>query len=294
MWTSLLVGLDGSTQAQVAVAQAILIGQRFRSRVVMAHVSPPPGRTAEMSLGAPWMEWTPGSAPTSRREHEEAAQAMLRDAAGAVRRVGLEVETVMREGHVGDVLRELAQEVGVILVGRIGLRGTRARAGDDPLGPDTRDLIRRCPRPVLVCGSAPTEMDRVLVAYGGGSASEGALAFASRFAGITGAHLDVLHVADDQEAGRRTMARASGALSLTPLDFEMHLASGDLESVVAETVSRLRINALFAGAHNEGSGWEVPSHTESILRATEIPVLVHMQAAPPGARVTGSHRRFAS
>ena len=99
MFTSVLVGLDGSTQAQVALAQAILIGQRFRSRIVLAHVSPPPGRTGEMALGAPWMEWTPRQRPQdTRRELEQAAQMMLDDAAGAVRRAGLEAETVVREG----------------------------------------------------------------------------------------------------------------------------------------------------------------------------------------------------
>jgi nucleotide-binding universal stress UspA family protein len=134
----------------------------------------------------------------------------------------------------------------------------------------------------------------VLVAYAGGPASEGALAFASRFAGITGAHLDVLHVAPDFEAGRRALARASGALSLEPLDFETHLIKGDLESAIPESVTRLRSNTLFTGAHREDSGWMVPTHTEGILRLTEIPVLVHMQPASTVARLSAAHRHPAS
>ena len=293
MFTSLLVGLDGSTQAQVALAQAIVIGQRFHSRIVLAHVSPPSGRTGEMALGAPWMEWTPGNAPSTRSELEQAAQVMLDDAAGAVRRAGLEAEMVSRSGVAHEVLRELAAEVGVVLVGRKGRRGSKA-PGTDPLGPDTRELIRRCPRPVLVCGSRPTAMDRVLVAYAGGAVSEGTLAFAARFAGITGAHLDVLHVGTDPAEGGRTLARASGALSLAPLDFETHFITGDLETAIPETVRRLGSNSLFAGAHREESGWLVPSHTQIILRLTDIPVLVHMQPAISGARVSIATRRPAS
>jgi nucleotide-binding universal stress UspA family protein len=218
---------------------------------------------------------------------------MLSDGAGAVRRAGLEVETVSRAGEVVEVLRDLAEQVGVVVVGRTGVRGTVNPLANDPLGPDTRELIRRCPRPVLVSGDSPTAMDRVLVAYAGGPASEGALAFAARFAGITGAHLDVLHVGDGEE-GRQTLARASGALSMAPLDFELHLVEGELDSAVTGALARLGSNALFVGAHREDQGWLVPSHTEAILRATEIPVLVHMEPATPGARASASHRRPAS
>jgi nucleotide-binding universal stress UspA family protein len=294
MFTSLLVGLDGSVQSQVALAQAIQIGRRFRARVVLAYVVRPEPVGAAGVIGAAWMEWSAGSVPSSETDLHRAAKEMLSDAAGAVQRAGLEVETVTRTGGVAEVLRELAEQVGVVLVGRVGLAGTRNSQGRDPLGPDTRELIRRCPRPVLVCGSAPTPMDRALVAYAGGPASEGALAFAARFAGIIGAHLDVLHVTQDMTEGRQTLARASGALSIAPLDFELHLVEGELETAVRTTVAKLGCNALFVGAHREDHGWLVPSHTEAILRATEIPVLVHMESATPGARASASHRRPAS
>jgi nucleotide-binding universal stress UspA family protein len=291
MFTSILVGMDGSVRAQVALAQAIEIGRRFRARILLAHVVRPAPAGAAALLGASWMEWHAQAVPPSEPELVRAAQEMLEDAAGAVRRAGLEVETVVRPGEVSDALRELGEQVGVIVVGRIGRNPSQ---GLDALGPDTRELIRRAPRPVLVAGSRPTPMERVLVAYAGGPASEGALAFASRFAGITGAHLDVLHVSSDPGEGRQTLARASGALSLAPVDFDLHLAEGELEDTVRDTVERLGSDALFAGAHREETGWLVPSHTEGILRATDIPVLVHMQSATPSERISSSYRRPAS
>lgn len=134
-------------------------------------------------------------------------------------------------------------------------------------------------------------MDRVLVAYGGGPTSEGALAYAARFAGITGAHLDVIHVGSTPDEGRQALARASGALSITPLDFELHLLEGELDSAVRNALKRFGSNALFVGAHREEQGWLVPSHTTAILRATDIPVLIHMEPATPGARTSAAHRR---
>ncbi len=266
MFTSLLVGLDGSPQALVALAQAIAIGQKFRARIVLATVV------------------------RGRADHVEALQ---RDARQMVEASGLEAETTVREGEVAEVLRALAEGVGVVVVGRLGVRGA-SLPDRDPVGPDTRELIRRCSRPVLVAGSTLTPMDRVLVAHGGGPAGEGVLAFAGRFAGIFGSHLDVLHVADDITAGRQALARASGALSMSPLDFDTHLDSGSIETAVAARIRGLESNALFVGAAREGHDWLVPSHTEAILRATDIPVVVYMPADTSGARVSAAHRRPAS
>ncbi|HWA16330.1 MAG TPA: universal stress protein, partial [Gemmatimonadales bacterium] len=188
---------------------------------------------------------------------------------------------------------ELAEDVGVVVVGRIGTRG-RSTHSIDPLGPDTRELIRRCSRPVLVTGSEVTPLDRVLVAHRGDAEGEQVLAFAGRFAGIFGAHLDVLHVTGDLVAGRQVLARASGALSITPLDFETHLAEGSIEGAVVETIEEFGSNALFVGAERQQQGWLVPSHTEAILRVTDIPVVVYMPAESSGARINSAYRRPAS
>jgi nucleotide-binding universal stress UspA family protein len=266
MFTSLLVGLDGSPQAQVALAQAILIGQKFHARLVLG---------------------------TALCDDLREIATLQREAMEQVKAAGLDAETVTRPGEVAEVLRDLAQDVGVVVVGRTGSRGRNSHSVV-PLGPDTRELIRRCPRPVLVTGSAPTALDRVLVAHGGGPEGEGVLAFAGRFAGIFGSHLDVLHVSENAVDGRQVLARASGALSITPLDFDTHLADGSIEAAIVETIEDLGSNALFVGAERERHGWLVPSHTEAILRATDIPVVVYLPAETSGARISASYRRPAS
>jgi nucleotide-binding universal stress UspA family protein len=289
MFTSLLVGLDGSIEAQVALSQAILIGQKFRARIVLAHVGRPETVRSAMGFGPSWMEWSSDQSP-SDSDLKRAAQEMLEEGAGAVARAGLEAEIVSRTGDVSEVLRELAEQVGVVVIGKVGVRGA-SNLSDEPLGPDARELIRRCPRPVLVTGRRPTPMDRVMVAYAGGPTSEGALAYAARFAGITGAHLDVVHLGASAEEGRQVLARASGALSMAPLDFELHLIEGELDFAVRDALVRFGSNALFVGAHREDQGWFVPSHAAAILRATDVPVLVHMEQATPGARTSSAYRR---
>lgn len=291
MFTSLLVGLDGSREAQIALAQAILIGGRFRSTIVLAHVAQP-GHASVLrdAPGNSWRERHPADLTTDEDE-ERIGRELLSDAAEAVRRGGLTAVMEYLEGDMVEALRGLAETVGVVLVGRSGRKG---HGGTDPLGPDTRELLRRSPRPVLVCGAAPSPMDRCLVAYDGEASSEAALAFAARYASIAGAHLDVVHVADDPVAGSAVLARTSAAFSASPFSYETHLERGSVDEAVAAAVRRLHSNAVFTGIHRESGHRLVPSHTEAILRATDIPVLVHTQPSDPGARLSATHRRPAS
>lgn len=291
MFTSLLVGLDGSSHAEVALAQAILVGQRFRSRIVLAHISPPIGRTSEMSLGAPWMEWVAGRSPQTRVEREAAAQRMLDDSAGAVRRAGLEVETVHRTGDVVDELQDLGALVGVIVVGRVGYRGATA---EDEVGPDTRTLLRNAPQPVLVCGRIPTAMDRVLVGYSGSPASEATLAFAARFAGISGAHLDVLQFPGSLGDRGELTQRASGALARAPLDYDLHDGEGPVDEMLLGAARRLGATVVFTETEREHGHWLVPPAADAILRASDLPVLVHPEPTLASARTPSSDRHPAS
>jgi len=294
MLTTLLVGLDGSPMSEVALAQAILVGQQFRSTLVLAHITRAALHQEALieSLGAPWREGRPAGSGDVARDLEEAGLQFLEDAAGAVERAGLRAEIAYRSGDVVSELTAMAEHADAVFVGRVGRRS----AGGDPLGPDTRQLIRRSPVPVMACGSVISAMDRCAVAYDGGPTSVLALSLAERYAEVAGAHLDVIHAAKagEESKGQQVLAHAAMALSATPLQFETHFEVGEVSVVVARAVQRLGCNALFAGAHREPGGWELPSHTEAILRATDIPVLVHNEPQDLSARTTGSHRRPSS
>ncbi|HTO73579.1 MAG TPA: universal stress protein [Gemmatimonadales bacterium] len=291
MFTRLLVGLDGSPQSETALSQAINIGRRFRSALVLVHVVRR-GVVDELlvrALGAPWRE---GRADPQEAVPEALAGAgaqLLDEAAESVVRAGLTVERVVRSGEVVGELLDLAGSADAVLVGRVG----RMR-GEDPLGPDTRELIRKAPTPTIVCGNTVSPMDRCAVAYDGEGPSAKALMLAARFAQVGGARLDVIHAATDPAKGREILAHAAMALSDFPLDFETHLEGGDIDRVVPDALRRLNSNALFAGSTRQAGQVLVPSHIEAILRATDIPVVVHHVPQEFSARLSGAHRRSSS
>ena len=248
MFTRLLVGLDGSPRADAAFEQAVLLGNRFGSTIIVAYVRERHGRQVD---GA----------------------AMLDRARERVLAAGLQVEATEVTGDADVELAELAKTVDAVLVGRRGVT-TKGEA----LGPTVTSLIRIAERCVIVCGGLPSPMQSIAVAFDGRDTSRRALERAVQFATVAGSTVHLTHASDDREAGLQVVGVAEATLSMQRVAFVTHVESGTPGEVVARVIKRIRCDALFAGAHMshvEGRpSAVVVSHAEEILRHTDIPVVI--------------------
>lgn len=251
MFTRLLVGLDGSPQADAALEQAVILGHRFRSTLLVAAVR------------------EPDLEPTAMTPEE-----LLERAGFRVQASRLEVELVSRAGSPDLELAELAESVDAALVGRRGVR--TERAGPSALGRTAASLIQLAGRCVIVCGGVPSAMRAVAVAYDG--RNRRALELAARFASVAESTVHVIHACHDRQEGLQILGAAEAELSLLGVRFETHLEEGSAGEVVARVVHEVRADALFAGAHiPRGLGERRPSvasHTEDILQHTDMPVAI--------------------
>jgi nucleotide-binding universal stress UspA family protein len=245
VFTRLLIGLDGSPSADEALEQAVTLGRRFGSTLVVAHVR----------------EWGV----------EIDVAAMLERAAERVAAAALKVETALRSGDPDTELAALAHEVDAVLVGR---RGGTSREGE--LGATVSSLIKIAERCVIVCGGKPSPMSACAIAFDGRDTSRRALALATRFASIAHSTVHVIHATIDRAAGIQVVGEAEAVLSLQGVTFVTHIESGTPGQVVARVVERTKCDALFAGAHiTRGRDSKVTvSHAEQILRNTDIPVVI--------------------
>jgi len=250
MFTRLLVGLDGSPHGDAALEQAVVLGHRFHSALVVATVV----------------------------DGDDAAQAeaatLLERARFRVAAAGLDVEALLREGAPDLILAELAQDVDAAVVGRRGVQ--TERAGPFALGRTAASLIQVAERCVVVCGGAPSPMRACAVAFDG--RNRRALELAARFASVAGSTVHVIHAYRDRLKGTRVLGQAEAELSLLGVQFQTHLEEGRAGEVVARVVRAIRADALFAGAHiPRGLGEHRPSvasHTEDILLHTDLPVAI--------------------
>jgi nucleotide-binding universal stress UspA family protein len=241
----LLVGLDGSPRADAALEQAVVLGERFHSTVLVAHVREPGGADGT---------------------------AMLDRARERLLAADLEGQLVEETGAADAVLAALAQETDAVLLGRHGTTTKNA------LGPTVPSLIRHAGRCVIACAGLPSPMRSCAVAFDGGETSQRALELAVRFASVVDSTVHVIHAADDREAGLKVLGAAEAALSMERVAFSSHMEPGPPGAVIARVIRRIGCDALFAGAHMEHrdgrSSVAGVSHAEAILLHTDIPVVV--------------------
>lgn len=247
MFTRLLVGLDGSPNADEALEQAVLLAKRFKSRLIVVHVRD--------TLGV------------GRRASDSGD--LLRRAEERVKDAGVFVQTVQMHGDPGAELAALARDVDTVLVGK---RGRSSRA--DVLGKTVSALIRVAERTVIVCASKPTPMQACAVAYDGRDTAQRALALVARFASVTKSTVHVIHATIDPAIGTMVVGEAEAMLSLQRVAFVTHMEHGTPAEAVARVVQRTGCDALFAGAHVGVRAQVTASHAEEILLHTDIPVAI--------------------
>jgi len=250
MFTRLLVGLDGSPHADAALEQAVVLGKRFRSSIVVAAVE------------------------ESGKGGAEAAAALVERGKFRVEAAGLDAEGRQQRGDPDVALAELAKDADAVLVGRRGVE--TERKGPTALGHTAASLIRLAERTVIVCGPGPSPMQVCAVAFDG--RNRRALDLAARFASVAGSTVHVIHACVDRSEGMKVLGQAEAELSLLGVTFQTHLEEGSAGEVVSRLVREIHADSLFAGAHVPRGPMErrpsVASHTEDILLHTELPVAI--------------------
>ena len=246
MFTRLLVGLDGSPNADEALEQAVHVGLRFKAKIVVAHIRE----------------------THALRKRASDSGVLLQRAQERITDAGLAAETILKHGNPDVELATLARDVDTVLVGR---RGRTSPA--DVLGKTVTSLIRIAERAVIVCASKPSPMNACAIAYDGRETSQRALALVARFASVTHSTVHVIHATIDPAIGTMVVGEAEAMLSLQGIAFVTHLERGTPGESVARVIQETQCDALFAGAH-VGRRDVTVSHAEEILLHTDIPVVI--------------------
>lgn len=180
----LLLATDGSDEAAAACKflQLLPLSEGSAIRVVSVVAAP---LTSEVDL-----YWR--TTQQVLKYEREQADAALRCATKLLKREGVWLTTVMREGAPAKEILLSAEEfdADLVVIGSKGLSGLEGFL----LGSVARMVAKRCERPVLVARAPQTGIREVIVATDGSAHATHAIQFAARLPLPEGAQQTVVHV----------------------------------------------------------------------------------------------------
>ncbi len=251
LFQDVIVPLNGREDGWFALEQASVLARREGSRLLGLHVVPSEDEDAEESY-----------TQAVQAEFDRRCQAAGVDGRLSFTRGEVVDQTCLRARMADLVTVNLSYPPAPALLAR--------------LNSGFRDLVQRCPRPVLATPQTVSELRHAFVAYDGSPKAQEALFIATYLALAWKIPLTVGSVADESRVGAHTLDQARVYLEAHNVAAEYQIESGP----IAETILRLSQQAgcdlLILGGYGLNPLLEVVlgSQIDQVLRQSCQPMLI--------------------
>lgn len=293
------VGVDFSSESDVAVGHACMLARRTRAHLILIHVLPLPAHLVEDSSYDPLFRASTVNTELSGRQRVDAGE-LLQEMARRCRELGASCEPLLIDDNPSDGLARAAEEVGADLL----VLGSHGRSGLKRflLGSVAERAVRLCRRDALIARGPVGAHDgyhRIVVATDfsshAASALEAALAVAAPDASIEVVHcwqtpilpagLPVAPLRADIEknvsdAGARLVSRiSSGAARVKFTALESPAGDG-----ITTRAAEVGADLIAVGSHGRRGikRWLLGSVAEVTIRHAPCSILVARQPGPQG------------
>ena len=250
LFENILVPLSGEYDSWKGLKQAQLIGRYENAHLLGLHIAP------NKADAKPEM-----TQKIADRFNEECAEA------------GLKGEFALDFGKVSAVISERARWADLVI---LHLAHPPQPQIASRLGSGLRDLIQRCPRPVMTVPQPTEKFENLLVAYDASPKANESLYMAAYFAGRLGAKLTVLCVVSDVNKRSWQIVRAKYYLKEQGIDANYLKKEGDVAQTILETAREENIDLILMGGYSRKPVAEVilGSALDEVLRHSRKPVLI--------------------
>ncbi|MBD3292709.1 MAG: hypothetical protein GF393_07265 [Armatimonadia bacterium] len=266
---AIMVGVDGSPEAEVAVQHAIEIAQLADAGVVaVASVFGDFDGEAEADEQdvneMEGLEHLPTAAVSWFQD-------ALDDCGEACAVADVDFTAKMLAGNPAQVLVEEAQAADMLVIGATGRR-------DEPtalLGKTAHRVTRNCIKPVLVTREEHQPVESILVGYDGSPASSHALEWAADMAAAGDWRLAIVTGAMPESELAEGAEYASQLVATRGVSAEVMLVTGDAPSVIFQQARKWDPDIIAVGGAQKGalSGFFLGEAWPDIVEQAEVPVL---------------------
>ncbi len=201
-------------------------------------------------------------------------RAILEDARAIVDGAGVtEITTRLRHGDIVEAIADIEQDARVIVIGK---RGEAADFAKGHLGSNLERLVRAAHRPVFVAARAFRPIQKVLVAYDGGTSAMKAVDHIARSPLFQGLTIHVVTVGADTPEVRKGLVDAQALLRAAGFAAETSVVPGQPETELGKLVEAEGIDMLVMGAygHSRIRTLVIGSTTTQMMRTCKVPVLL--------------------
>jgi len=179
----------------------------------------------------------------------------------------------MRNGELVESVLATEETVELILIGK---RGEGADFDKLHPGSNLERVARACNKPVLVASRAFKPIQKVLVAFDGGSSCDRAIEYIATEDLFTGLPVKLLMVGDKTSISEASLDKASRRLKTAGFSVTHEITPGIPETVIASDVEKEEHDILLMGAygHSRIRNLIIGSTTTAMITSCKIPVML--------------------
>ncbi|RGP37132.1 universal stress protein [Pseudotabrizicola alkalilacus] len=282
MTQKIIALVDGSTYSASVCDHAAWIAGRTGSAVELLHVL---GRregaekhdlSGALALGARTALMEELAELDAQRSKLVAhrGRAILEDAHAILTRAGVtEITTRLRHGDIVETVGEVEKDASLILIGK---RGEAADFAKGHLGSNLERIVRASHKPVFVASRAFRPVQKVLVAYDGGTSAVRAVDHIARSPLFAGLQVTVATVGTPSAELKKGLENASAMLRAAGIASQTAIVEGQPETALGKLVEAEGYDMLVMGAygHSRIRSLVIGSTTTEMLRTCKVPVVL--------------------
>lgn len=280
--SKVLTCIDGSVYGTSVCDHAAWAALRLNATVELLHVldrvpdAVNPDMSGSIGLGAAedLLESLTKLDEDRGRLRMERGRAILQEAEKRIRGDGVsDVSDRLRHGGLIDNVHELEAEASVVVLGK---RGEHADFATMHLGGSVEQVVRASALPVLVCSRSFKPIQRLAVAFDGGTSARKAIEFLISNPNFNDFECHVVMAGKSDGGSNKHLDWARGMLADWGGTHTVESRVGDPVAVLEAYVKEASIDLLIMGAygHSPIRQFIVGSTTTEMMRGCLIPVLL--------------------
>lgn len=201
-------------------------------------------------------------------------RAILEDAKALASASGVDdVTTILRNDGIIETLSEFERDADLIVIGK---RGEAADFDKMHLGSHLERVVRSSHKPVLVVSRSFRSLDRMLIAFDGGTSAMKAIEYIASSANLNTMDCHLLNVGEDTVKSKKQIEGAAALLRDSGYSVTAEIQPGQPEAIIASKIEQENIDLLVMGAygHSRIRSLIIGSITTEMVRSCKVPVML--------------------